>query len=59
MSDDRATSARQASRRSARRTVASDSGVEMRRRLVEHHDVGRLEHEAGQGDPLLLAPDNR
>ena len=30
-------------------------GVEVRRRLVEHDDVGRLEHEAGQGDPLLLA----
>ena len=23
--------------------------------LVEHDDVGRLEHEAGQGHPLLLA----
>ena len=31
-------------------------GVEVRRRLVEHHDVGRLEDEAGQGDALLLAP---
>ncbi len=30
-------------------------GVEVGRRLVEHHDVGRLEHEAGQGDALLLA----
>ena len=28
--------------------------VEVRRGLVEHHHVGRLEHEAGQGDPLLL-----
>ena len=31
-------------------------GVEVGRGLVEHHDVGRLEDEAGQGDPLLLAP---
>ena len=30
-------------------------GVEVRRGLVQHHDVGRLEDEAGQGDALLLA----
>ena len=29
--------------------------VEMRRRLVQHHDVGRLQEQPGDGDPLLLA----
>ena len=30
-------------------------GVQVRRGLVEHHDVGRLEEQPGQGDTLLLA----
>ena len=30
-------------------------GVQVGRGLVEHDDVGRLEDEPGQGDPLLLA----
>ena len=30
-------------------------GVQVGGGLVEHDDVGRLEDEAGQGDPLLLA----
>ena len=30
-------------------------GVEVGGRLVEHDDVGRLEQQAGDGEPLLLA----
>src|SRR5450759_573755 len=30
--------------------------VEVRRRLVEHHDVGRLEQQPGNRNALLLAP---
>ena len=28
--------------------------VEVGRRLVEHHDIGCLEQQAGDGEPLLL-----
>lgn len=36
-------------------TAASDSGVEVSGRLVEHHALGVLEEQSGDGQTLLLA----
>ncbi len=42
-------------RSSARCTAASEFGVQMRRGLIQHHQVRRLQQQPRNGEPLLLA----